>query len=103
MLSERARLYLKLLVLDAIGCAIGSLGSESTGFLRAQTEDFGGASHCVLIGGGKTAPDRAGFYNAALIRYLDFNDGYMGRLATSHPSDNLAGVLAAAEYVGANG
>ena len=60
MLSERARLYLKLLVLDAIGCAIGSLGSESIGFLRAQTEDFGGASHCVLIGGGKTSPDRAG-------------------------------------------
>ena len=103
MLSERAGRYLKLLVLDAIGCAIGSLGSESVGYLRAQTEDFGGAGHCTLIGGEKTAPDRAGFYNAALIRYLDFNDGYMGRLATSHPSDNLAGVLAASEYAGTGG
>jgi hypothetical protein len=26
-----------------------------------------------LIGGGRTAPDRAAFYNGALVRYLDFN------------------------------
>ncbi len=102
-LSERAARQVKLLVMDTIGCAIGSLGAEPVRFLRAQTDDFGGAGHCTLIGGGKTAPDRAAFYNAALVRYLDFNDGYMGRLATSHPSDNMGPVLAVSEYAGASG
>ena len=27
-----------------------------------------------MIGDGRTAPDRAAFYNSALVRYLDFND-----------------------------
>lgn len=102
-ISERARQQVKLLVLDTIGCAIGSLGAEPIRYLRAQADDFGGTGHCTLIGGGKTAPDRAAFYNGALIRYLDFNDGYMGELATSHPSDNLGPVLAAAEYAGIGG
>jgi 2-methylcitrate dehydratase len=102
-LSERAARQVKLLVMDTIGCAIGSLGGEPIRYLRAQADDFGGAGHCTLIGGGKTAPDRAAFYNAALVRYLDFNDGYMGRLATSHPSDNMGPVLAASEYAGNSG
>jgi len=33
--------------------------------------------HCTLIGGGRTAPDRAAFYNTALVRYLDFNDSFL--------------------------
>jgi 2-methylcitrate dehydratase len=45
--------------------------------IRAHTEDFGGAEHYTLIGGGRTAPDRAAFYNSALVRYLDFNDGFL--------------------------
>lgn len=102
-ISERARQQVKLLVLDTIGCAIGSLGAEPIRYLRAQADDFGGTGHCTLIGGGKTAPDRAAFYNAALVRYLDFNDGYMGEMATSHPSDNFGPVLAAAEYAGIGG
>lgn len=102
-MSVKAWQQVKLLVMDTIGCAIGSLGAEPVRFLRAQADDFGGTAHCTLIGGGKTAPDRAAFYNAALVRYLDFNDGYMGRLATSHPSDNMGPVLAATEYVGASG
>ncbi len=102
-LSEEVRTQAKTLMLDTIGCAIGSLGAEPVEMLRAQTEDFGGAPHCTLIGGGKTAPDQAAFYNTALIRYLDFNDGFMGKLATSHPSDNGGAVMAAAEYADASG
>jgi 2-methylcitrate dehydratase len=51
-----------------------------------------------LIGGGRSAPDRAAFFNSALVRYLDFNDSYLARGETCHPSDNLGSVLAACEY-----
>ncbi|HWA58746.1 MAG TPA: MmgE/PrpD family protein, partial [Gemmatimonadales bacterium] len=54
-------------VLDSIGVAIGALDGEPIGYVRAHIADFGGAPHCTLIGGGKTAPDRAAFYNGALV------------------------------------
>jgi 2-methylcitrate dehydratase len=56
-----------------------------------------------LIGGGKTAPDRAALYNSALVRYLDYNDSYIAKHETCHPSDNLGAVLAASEYARRNG
>src|SRR5215475_8857688 len=89
---------LKIRVLDAVGCALGALSSELVRRLKKQVDDFGGRDHCTLIGGGKTAPDRAAFYNCALVRYLDFNDSYLAKGETCHPSDNLGAMLAAAEY-----
>ena len=102
-LSDAARMQLKIRILDSLGCAIGALGGEPVKLVRDQLEDFGGNGHCGLIGGGRTAPDRAAFYNSALIRYLDFNDSYLARHETCHPSDNLGAVLAACEYAGASG
>lgn len=97
-LSEAARQALKIRILDSIGCAIGALDGEPIRFIRAHLEDFGGAERCTLVGGGRNAPDRAAFYNSALVRYLDFNDSYLAKGETCHPSDNLGSVLAAAEY-----
>jgi 2-methylcitrate dehydratase len=102
-LSEAARAQLKIRVLDALGCAIGALEGEPVRMLRAQLHEFGGAGLCSLIGGGRTAPDRAALYNSALVRYLDFNDSYLAKGETCHPSDNLGAVLAAAEYAGRDG
>src|SRR5574337_475435 len=102
-LSRAAQQHLKIRVLDALGCAIGALDGEPIRLLRAQVEDFGGAHHCTLVGGGQTAPDRAALYNSALVRYLDFNDSYLAKGETCHPSDNLAPVLAAAEYARGHG
>ena len=102
-LSEAARQQLKIRVLDALGCAIGALDGEPIRMIRAQVQDFGGAGRCTLIGGGRTAPDRAAFYNSALVRYLDFNDSYLAPGETCHPSDNLGATLAAAEYADRNG
>lgn len=103
MLSESARAQIKIRVLDALGCAVGALGAVPMRMLRLHVEDFGGRDWCTLIGGGRTAPDRAAFYNSALVRYLDFNDSYLAPGETCHPSDNLGAVLAAAEYAGATG
>ena len=102
-LSEPAREALKLRVLDALGCALGAFGSPPVRAVRAELEEFGGRPLCALIGGGRTAPDRAALYNGALVRYLDFNDSYFAPGETCHPSDNFAPVLAAAEYADASG
>ena len=101
--SSSARLQLKIRVLDALGCAIGALGSNTLEMIRAQINEFGGARLCTMIGGGKIAPDRAAFYNSALVRYLDFNDSYLAKNETCHPSDNLGAVLAACEYADRTG
>lgn len=97
-LSEAARRTLKIRVLDSLACALGALEGPPVRRIREHTDAFGGAPLATLIGGGRTAPDRAAFYNGALVRYLDFNDGYLAPGETCHPSDNLAPVLAAAEY-----
>jgi 2-methylcitrate dehydratase len=103
-ISASARQQLKIRILDSIGCALGALAAAPIDAVRAQTREFGGNPLCTLIGGGgKTAPDRAAFFNGALVRYLDFMDSYLAKGETCHPSDNLAAVLAAAEYADANG
>src|SRR5690348_12567862 len=102
-LSGAARLQLKIRVLDALGCAIGALGSFVASRILAQIEEFGGAGLCTIVGGGRTSPDRAAFYNSALVRYLDFNDSYLAKGETCHPSDNLGAVLAACEFAQGSG
>ncbi|MBI3912554.1 MAG: MmgE/PrpD family protein [Armatimonadetes bacterium] len=102
-LSSEAREQLKIRILDSLGCAIGALDGEPIRLLREHLDDFGGAARCTLIGGGRSAPDRAALYNSALVRYLDFNDSYLAKGETCHPSDNLGAVLAAAEYAQGSG
>ena len=102
-LSESAIHQAKIRILDALACAIGALDGEPIKMIREQTQEFGGEGLSTLIGGGRTAPDRAALYNSALVRYLDFNDSYLAKGETCHPSDNLGAVLAACEYVGRSG
>src|SRR6184192_2208781 len=102
-LSLQARQALKIHVLDALGCAIGAVEGPPLKMLYAQLEDFGGRPLVSLIGGYKTAPDRAALYNSALVRYLDYNDSYIAKKETCHPSDNLGAILAASEYTNRNG
>jgi len=101
--SDASREALKKRVLDALGCAYGALDGAPVRAIREHTEDFGGNPLSTLIGGGKTSPDRAAFFNGAAVRYLDYNDCFLGRGEACHPSDNLAPVLAAAEYGAASG
>ena len=102
-LSPAACEALKGRVLDALGTAVGALGAPPPEAVRRTIEELGGRPLCSLIGGGRTAPDRAALYNGALVRYLDFNDSYLAPGETFHPSDNLGAVLAAAELAGASG
>ena len=102
-LSIRARHLLKTHVLDALGCAIGAAGAEPIARLRRQVDLFGGHPLATFVGGGQSAPDRVALYNAALVRYLDFNDAFLAPGETCHPSDNVAPVLAASEFAARSG
>lgn len=102
-LTAAAREQLKIRVLDSCACALGALGAPLVDHLRRHTQELGPDGPATLIGGGRSAPDRAAFFNGALVRYLDFNDSFLAPGETCHPSDNLAAVLAAAEYKGASG
>ena len=102
-LSIRARHLLKAHILDALGCAIGALDAELVAGLRRQVDLFGGQPLATFIGGGRSAPDRVALYNAALVRYLDFNDAFLAPGETCHPSDNVAPMLAASEFADRSG
>ena len=103
MLSEAAREQLKIRLLDSLGCAIGALGGEPVRLVRQYVNEFRCNGGCTLIGNGKAAPDDATFYNGTLVRYLDYNDSYLAKGETCHPSDNLSAILAATEYADGNG
>lgn len=70
---------------------------------HSSSEALSSEATSALIGGGRSSPDRAALHNGALVRYLDCNDSYLAPGETCHPSDNLAAVLAAAEYARADG
>ena len=102
-ISKTAREQLKIRILDALGCGIGALDGTPTQIIRQNIDEFDADGRCTLLAGGRACPERAVFYNGATVRYLDFNDSYLAKGETCHPSDNLAPILAAAEYAGASG
>lgn len=102
-MSKEAVRELKIRLLDSLGCAIGAQQGKPIKMIRKQIGDLGGNPLTSLIGGERTAPDRAAFYNSALIRYLDYNDSYLAKKETCHPSDHAGNILAAAEYADKNG
>ena len=85
----------KTLVIDAIGCGMGAWDERPVRACRDIALSVNGPA--TIIGTARrTTTDMAAFANAAAIRYLDFNDTYVGRFA-AHPSDNIAACLAVAE------
>lgn len=102
-MSKEALEQLKIRVLDTIGVAIGALDAEPIVAIRGLLEDLGGTESSTFIGGGKSSPERAAFFNSALSRYLDFMDAYLAKGETNHPSDNFGAILACAESVDASG
>src|SRR6202030_1858806 len=68
----------KRTILDTIGCAIGGYQAGPSGIaikLAAGVSATPGAT--VFCSGIKTSHDLAVFANGVMIRYLDFNDGYI--------------------------
>ncbi len=88
-------------LVDAIGCLYGGYDNECLVAARrlAATQPVGGGA--TVIGTDvHTTPDLAALVNGAAVRYLDYSDDYFGGTGElgPHPSDNIAGILAAAEW-----
>jgi 2-methylcitrate dehydratase len=94
----------KRTILDTIGCAIGGYQAGPSRIaisLAAKVSATPAAT--VFCSGIKTSPELAVFANGVMIRYLDFNDGYITPMGGGHPSDTLAALLSCAEIAGRSG
>ena len=85
----------KVHVIDTIGCAIGAFDERAVRICRDLALAVPGDA-TVIGTGRRTTPELAAFANGAALRYLDFNDTYVGRVAV-HPSDQIAACLAIGE------
>ena len=91
-------LQTKLLILDALGCALAA--REGHAYQRALKvfESIGGKPECTIIGSRRRLPvTSAVMLNGILIRELDLNDIYIGPGRLGHPSDNIAVALTVGE------
>lgn len=92
------------LIVDTIGCGLGGSQSPPARMARRLASRVkGDRPATVMVGGESTTPDLAAFANGVMIRYLDFNDTFIGAGGGAHPSDMLAPALAVAEYAGRTG
>jgi 2-methylcitrate dehydratase len=89
----------KRTILDTFGCAFGGYAAGPSQIaikLASDVKAQRGAT--ILCNGIKTSPDLAAFANGVMIRYLDFNDGFVSLThGAGHPSDTIAALLATAE------
>lgn len=87
-------------LLDALGCAMLALRypecSKLLGPIVAGSTVLHGA--CVPGTPFVLDPVQAAFNLGAMIRWLDFNDTWLAA-EWGHPSDNLGGILASADYL----
>jgi len=85
----------KIHIIDSIGCGIGAFNERPVRICRDIARDISGSA--TIIGTRtQTSAELATFANCAAIRYLDFNDTYIGRFSV-HPSDLIAACFSVAE------
>ncbi len=90
-------------IIDTIGCAIGAYAAPTSRIARHWAAPVAAGPVARVFGSlVATTPETAAFVNGTMLRYLDLNDTHR-TVDGSHPSDNLGGVLAVAEMLGAGG
>lgn len=93
----------KRILVDTLACAFGGFDSEPGEIVRRTVKALGGTQESVILGAGeRSSCALATLANGTAIRYLDMNDYFYGR-DPSHPSGNVAAVLAVAERQHATG
>jgi 2-methylcitrate dehydratase len=93
----------KALILDTIGCGIGGRVGEAPHIALELAREITSKTPATILGTSEqTSMEMASFTNDAMIRYLDYNDGYTS-LTSGHPSDSLGALLTAAEVAHADG
>ncbi len=104
MIDGETRQAAKRAMGDSIAVALGAFDHLSSHVARRFASPFSADTGCVIWGTSMRAnPDLAGFVNGSLLRCYDYNDFYVGDRNSGHPSDMVAGLIAAAEWTGASG
>lgn len=88
--------------LDSLACILGAYGAAPVKSAIALAQATPLPASSVFGTRQRTTPELAAFANGIMLRFLDYNDGYMG-LEPGHPSDNITACLALAEAEGATG
>ena len=89
----------KRCTIDVLGCAMGAYDVKPAKIAREYALDAVAEYGATVLGTSHiTTPEQAAFANGVMMRYLDFNDTSAAQQESGHPSDNIAAVLAAAEY-----
>lgn len=98
--SEEAYTTAKYVLLDTIGCGILALNYPECTKLLGPHVPGTIVPNGVKVPGTSNVldPVKGAFDIGVLVRWLDFNDTWLAK-EWGHPSDNLGGILAAADYV----
>ncbi len=98
--SDTARYCL----MDSLGCAMLALEYPACTKLLGPVVPGAGMTGGARVPGTRYEldPVRAAFNIGAMIRWLDFNDTWLAA-EWGHPSDNLGGILAVADYLSRQG
>ena len=102
-LSSPVLHHAKRRVIDTIAGALAACESAPARIARRLAPEVASGRSARLFGSlTRTSPEMAAFANGVMLRFLDINDTHR-TIDGSHPSDNLSGVLAVAEDLGASG
>ena len=103
-LDPRTARAAKAVLIDSLAVSMGALTHPAAQAARRHAYRFATQDGCVIWGSQKrAAPELAALTNGVLLRCYDYNDFFVGRRNSGHPSDMVAGVIAAAEWADADG
>jgi 2-methylcitrate dehydratase len=103
-LDARASRAAKAVLFDSLAVCMGALTHQAAQAARRHAYRFPAVDGCVIWGSPwRTTPDVAALTNGVLLRCYDYNDFFVGKRNSGHPSDMVAGVIVAAEWANASG
>jgi 2-methylcitrate dehydratase len=104
-LDARTTRAAKAALTDSLAVALGALTHRSAQLARRHAYRFTtGDDGCVIWGTEKrTFPELAALTNGVPLRSYDYNDFFVGKRNSGHPSDMVAGLIAAAEWKNVSG
>ncbi|MBI2998453.1 MAG: bifunctional 2-methylcitrate dehydratase/aconitate hydratase [Deltaproteobacteria bacterium] len=98
--SDRAYDTARYCLMDTLGCGLLALGYPDCARLLGPVVPGAGLPGGARVPGTRWEldPVQAAFNIGCMVRWLDFNDTWLAA-EWGHPSDNLGGILAVADYV----
>ena len=85
----------KRMLLDSIGCALGSYHEQVPTIIRRVSGQRAKPAGARAFGSeARLHPEAAVFANSVMIRFLDYNDTYGSTVGVGHPSDYIPAAMA---------